>query len=411
MAVSCGTLLAIGSAMVLAGEGCADTQAVKDGYIPSLDGLRAFSILIVFFSHAGLGTCIPGVFGVTVFFFLSGYLITTLMRQEWASTGTLGFRRFYLRRVLRIFPALYVSLVFASLICVVGILSAALTWKAFFAQALFLANYYEIRTGGFGMPSGMEVLWSLAVEEHFYLLFPLIYFVLRRAKASSGTQAAVLASICFLTLAWRLALVHALGVHPTDGSQGWARMAHATDTRLDGILWGCVLAVYGNPFLDRTRIPAAIWRWLLLPLGLGVLLFTFIHRDEAFRSTYRYSLQAIALVPVFVTGVRYPSWGPLRVLNWSGTRRFGVLSYSFYLLHSTVIAVVARYVRAPMSVRVLLSFGLSLLASDLVWRIVERPLASLRKRLDARDAKAAGDDLSKAGAPPALVNVDEVVAV
>jgi peptidoglycan/LPS O-acetylase OafA/YrhL len=92
-------------------------SATKSFHIPSLDGIRALSFLLVFLSHAGLDNVVPGLFGVAVFFFLSGYLITTLMRLEIESTGTLSLRNFFLRRALRILPPFY--LVVAVLILVV----------------------------------------------------------------------------------------------------------------------------------------------------------------------------------------------------------------------------------------------------------------------------------------------------
>ncbi len=358
-----------------------DPSRKVDGfYIPSLDGLRALSIGIVFLSHAGLGNTIPGLFGVTVFFFLSGFLITTLLRQEWAKTGTVSLSQFYLRRVLRIFPPLYLAIAAASALCLLGVIRAALTWKAFFAQTLFLANYYEIFADGRGMPPGMSILWSLAVEEHFYLLFPLMYLGLRKANASAAAQAAVLGAVCALVLAWRVALVRS-GVSTVDGTLGWHRLAHSSDTRLDSILFGCVLAVYGNPSLDGTRIPETIWKHVLLPLGIVALLFSFVYRDSTFRSTYRYTLQALALVPVFVAAVRYPAWAPFRPLNWPWVRRLGVLSYSLYLLHAFLIVAVEEHLHAPRPVLMIASFALSYAAADLTYRLVERPCAELRKRL------------------------------
>src|ERR1017187_1002760 len=96
--------------------------AVKPStHIPSLDGLRAIAIALVFLSHAGLRDVVPGTFGVTVFFFLSGYLITTLLRREWARAGRIRFRQFYLRRAVRIFPPLYLSLACASVVTLVGL--------------------------------------------------------------------------------------------------------------------------------------------------------------------------------------------------------------------------------------------------------------------------------------------------
>jgi peptidoglycan/LPS O-acetylase OafA/YrhL len=349
-------------------------------YIPSLDGLRALSILIVFLSHAGMGNTVPGLFGVTVFFFLSGYLITTLLRKEWTKTRTISLSQFYLRRVLRIFPPLYVAVVAASALCLVGIIPATLTWKAFFAQGLFFANYYEILAGGKGMPPGMAILWSLAVEEHFYLFFPLLYLILRKARVPIVRQAVLLAGICLLVLVWRVMLVRS-GVSTVDGTQGWDRLAHSSDTRLDSILFGCVLALYGNPCIDETRIPESVWKYALLPLGVATLLFTFVYRDSVFRSTYRYSVQALALVPVFVVGVRYPGWLPMRPLNWSWVRRIGVLSYSLYLLHAVIIVAVDLHLHAPAKARMIVSLVLSYVAADLMYRVVEKPSAELRRNL------------------------------
>lgn len=351
------------------------------GHIPTLDGLRAFSIIVVILSHSGWNRGIPGLFGVTIFFFLSGYLITTLLRQERAKTGTISFGKFYLRRVLRIFPPLYLAIAVASILCILGVVPAVLTWKAFFAQTLFLANYYEISMGDVGMAPGMSILWSLAVEEHFYMVFPLLYFVLLLANWTSGRQAAVLVSLCAAVLAWRLVLVHVFHVGVADASQGWARLAHASDTRIDSILWGCALAVYGNPFLDETTIREKVWKRVLFPLAVAVLLASFVYRSDYFRSTFRYSIQGMALIPIFVVGVRYPDWWLMRPLNWSWVRRLGVLSYSMYLLHQVAIDVVARHVSASTAVRAVLSFLITYLASDLVWRTVEKPSAAWRKRL------------------------------
>src|SRR5512136_1771671 len=99
-------------------------KVAKDGFqIPSLDGLRAISFLIVFIAHAGLGEYVPGAFGVTVFFFLSGFLITTLIRMEFDRLGRLSFKRFYLRRALRILPPFYLVLTGATALAGVGVLS------------------------------------------------------------------------------------------------------------------------------------------------------------------------------------------------------------------------------------------------------------------------------------------------
>ena len=120
-----------------------DTAETKRGFhIPSLDGIRALSILIVFLSHAGLSHIVPGTFGVTVFFFLSGYLITTLLRREYEKHGRICFGFFYMRRAFRILPPLYLILATTVLLAVVGVLPGGVTkWNGVLAR-VFLANYY-----------------------------------------------------------------------------------------------------------------------------------------------------------------------------------------------------------------------------------------------------------------------------
>ena len=142
-------------------------------HIPSLDGMRALAVMIVFVGHAGLGHIVPGGFGVTVFFFLSGYLITTLLRREYESHGTISLAKFYLRRVYRIFPPLYLVLAILIALQVSGFLQREMSWTAVMAQVFHLTNYYLL---AYPSVEAAPVVphtvpfWSLAVEEHFYLL-------------------------------------------------------------------------------------------------------------------------------------------------------------------------------------------------------------------------------------------------
>src|SRR5262245_11036580 len=123
--------------------------------------------MIVFLAHAGLGDRIPGGFGVTVFFFLSGYLVTTLLRMEHDRHASVSLRAFYLRRVLRIWPPFYTVLTFAMLLTISGLLPGELEFRPVFAQWMHFANYWIVLNGYDGLAAGTVVYWSLAVEEHF----------------------------------------------------------------------------------------------------------------------------------------------------------------------------------------------------------------------------------------------------
>lgn len=355
----------------------------KPFYIPSLDGLRAVAIFIVFLSHAGLSHIVPGLFGVTVFFFLSGYLITTLMRMECDRTGTVSLRDFYMRRALRIFPPFYLVLGLIALLGVTGAVEGGFSWGAMAAQAGFISNYWEIN-GGL-QPAGTEVMWSLAVEEHFDPLFPLFYLGLRRVLPDRRHQFAVLMTLAGLVLAWRMLLVHGWQVIDLHtGSAHHPRTCHGTDTRLDGLLFGSALAVFGNPALDANKRGSNGLLWIALPISIATLLVSFVLRDVSFRETWRYTIQGLALIPIFIVVIRHADWLPFRFLNWAWVRKVGVLSYSFYLLHSVVIALVKTHLPASKFVQGSLAFAVSMALAWLVHERLEKPCAKLKKRFAAK---------------------------
>jgi len=356
-------------------------------HIPSLDGMRALAVGIVFLAHAGLGlvlprfgyAALPGEFGVTVFFFLSGFLITTLLRLEHARTGSIRLRDFYLRRVLRIFPPFYLVFVAATLLAAVGALAGAprLDAGAVTAQALYLTNFQVIATDWWnGRAPGSWIYWSLAVEEHFYLFFPLLYLALLRVLPSRRRQLAVLLGLCAAVLAWRCVLVY-LGHVPKE------RTYIATDTRIDSILFGCALAVMGSPVVDRSRFSDGWWKGVWLPLGVALLVASLLisFRSESFKQTFGYTIQGIGLVPVFVCAMRFPRWFAFPLLNWRPVAFVGVLSYSLYLVHPTVLYGIDQYLHTSRLVQgvaaALVSLGLALG----IYVLVERPSARLRRRL------------------------------
>ncbi len=351
--------------------------------MPSLDGLRAVSFGIVFIAHAGLplGIPFPGAFGVTVFFFLSGFLITTLLRRENDKNGTISFRNFYLRRVLRILPPFYVVLIGAVAVKYLLDLPGAINFGGVLAQALHYSNYWIVLHGFDGLPDGTGVFWSLAVEEHFYFLFPLAFVGMVHFRMRPDRQALLLLGVCALMLLWRIVIQS--GHDPSD-AMAIQRIEIASDTRFDSILFGCILALYGNPALDPTRFSQVMWKYVFLPLGICGLLFSFVYRDEFFRGTFRYTLQGISLIPVFVCAVRYPTWLPMRFLNLRPIAFMGVLSYSLYLVHQVVLGIVAHMLpESGNGVRGMVAFAMSFAAAWIIYVAVEKPCARLRHKLRA----------------------------
>ncbi|HET7788152.1 MAG TPA: acyltransferase [Myxococcales bacterium] len=361
--------------------------------IPSLDGIRAASFMLVFLAHSGLEEVVPGGLGVTTFFFLSGFLITTLMRKELEETGQVSFRHFYLRRALRILPPFYTVLLGAALLSSVGVLAGPPQLHPLLAQAFHFANYWTVRHGYDGQVGGTGVYWSLAVEEHFYLLFPMIFILLHRFLKSPRSRAAFLWAACLGILAWRCVLVFGADVIPN-------RTYLASDTRFDSILFGCALALVGNPALDpATETSRARWLRLGLPASVALMLGSLLFREPRFRETFRYSLQGLALYPLFICAVRNPQWGPFRLLNHPVARRIGALSYSLYLLHHVVIFGVKHWLSIHPLFQSLIAFAIAYALAETIWRFIEKPCARLRGRLTQRSPVEAAPVLAPAGSP------------
>jgi peptidoglycan/LPS O-acetylase OafA/YrhL len=310
--------------------------AKQSQVIPSLDGIRAISVLLVVMAHASFDA-VPGGLGVTIFFFLSGYLISTLMLTEHENTGGIDIPKFYARRIFRLMPPLLITLAIAYALTLAGLLGGGITLAGVAAQLLYFANYYFLFFDpGNTIPSGTGILWSLAVEEHFYIFYPLLLTLMlgRGRVARLRTTGALLAAACLAVLAWRVHLAHLPGFTPD-------RTYFASDTRIDSIIYGCILAVLKNPVRDLRRPDAASTmsaaQWALLAIGAGALLFTLVYRDATFRETYRYSIQGLALMPIFYFAVRFSGNWLFRHLNSPWAATLGVYSYAIYLLHLVVI--------------------------------------------------------------------------
>jgi peptidoglycan/LPS O-acetylase OafA/YrhL len=340
-------------------------------YVPSLDGMRAIAFFFVFVAHAQPFKALPGGFGVTVFFFLSGYLITSLLRDEARRTGTISLKGFYLRRVLRIFPPCYLTVILVSTLAAAGILYNRESYASLVSAFLYFSNYWNILDWG-NLPAGLGVLWSLAVEEHYYLLFPLLYWWFTRRQMDKRHQATVLIVLCLGALAWRCYRV--LIWHSS-----WEDIYEGTDTRFDSILAGCVLAIVANSRLGD-RVPwvtrhAATLAWS----GVMLIGACFVYRNAIFRDTVRYTLLEIGLMPIFFFVTLPRASFITRCMERRGLRHLGQLSYSMYLVHHTLFHHFYHYYRPS----VLLAAGILMLtiAYAQAMRIcVELPIQRMRNR-------------------------------
>lgn len=194
------------------------------GYRPALDGLRGVAVLLVLAQHAGLPYFSQGgTVGVTLFFVLSGFLITSILRDERAATGRIDFRAFYLRRVRRLLPALALLLI--------GVTAYLLATGQSLVPVVLTAGYASNLAGASGLNLGNLVhTWTLSLEEQFYLLWPLLLPVVARRRR----PAAVLAAVAGLVVVWRVVL--------SLTGTSVERIYFGPDTRADAIVIGCALA-------------------------------------------------------------------------------------------------------------------------------------------------------------------------
>ena len=345
--------------------------------IPSLDGIRAMSVLIVVLGHCGLGALVPGGLGVTIFFFLSGYLISTLMLAEHERTGGINILNFYARRLFRLMPPLIVSLAIAYGLTYSGWLAGGITSKGLAAQLLYFANYYGLFFDpGNTVPDGTGILWSLAVEEHFYIFYPLLMILLLGAALRPRTICVVLGAVCLAVLAWRVHLVHAPGFFPD-------RTYYGSDTRINSIVYGCILALLMKRAQQQQPGSMSPAQWALLATAAGAVFLTLVYRDPAFRETARYSIQGLALLPLFYFAVRFSGNWLFRHLNSPWAITLGTYSYTIYLIHYVVIRLIDKNVPA-IGARAYILFPAALLISiayaAAIERFVEPPFKQLRRR-------------------------------
>ncbi len=296
--------------------------------IPSLDGFRAISILMVLYGHLGgtrnYPTATVGIFGrwlgdlghlgVLVFFVISGFLITTLLMGEREKTGTISLKQFYWRRVLRIFPAFYALLLALAVATLLGWLH--LTGRDFAFAMTYMVNYYP------NHPWQVGHLWSLSIEEQFYLLWPLAMLVLRERRALILAIAAIFAAP-LLRVAIRQYVFH---VDPHTSLAGMSIFP----AMFDYIATGCALALLRPWLLTQgwyLRLTAS--RWLLLAVPLVFL----INRLDGYTLVMFFGSPVlnVCVALLIESCTRHDRTLAGRFLNWKPVAALGVLSYSLYL--------------------------------------------------------------------------------
>jgi peptidoglycan/LPS O-acetylase OafA/YrhL len=376
------------------------TPEVRLSYSPGLDGLRALAVMAVLLYHADLAWIPGGFLGVEVFFVISGYLISALLLAEWRQKGSIDLKDFWLRRARRLLPALYVLLVVTLTFSVVflpgevaglrGDVVAAMgyvtNWFLIFGQE----SYFE----SVGRPSVLQHLWSLAVEEQFYLIWPVVLAVGLGLGATRLRRRRVLivALVGASASAVAMALLYTPGVDPS-------RIYYGTDTRATGLLCGAALAFLWSPGdkyrpaetrRHRLNLPGRgrfrrRWGWtapllldVLAVVALGALIWFFLHLGEFEPFLYRGGFVLVALATVVAIAAVVHPYAHIgsRLLGSAPMRWVGVRSYGIYLWHWPVFMVTRPEFDVPFGGLPLLAvrIGITVVLADLSYRFVETPI-------------------------------------
>lgn len=293
--------------------------------VPALDGLRGVAILLVVGYHARTEWFPGGSVGVTLFFVLSGYLITRLLLDDLERFRSVRWGRFYWRRALRLLPALLVFV--AGFLAVGGRLVDAVP------TLTYTANFYEATGRTLGV---LGHSWSLAVEEHFYLMWPLVL-------AAIWTRHRAVAAVAGVAVAWRVAMLVA--------GADWERVYYSTDTVAFALLAGCALAARRwSPRFPMVALAALVGVAVLVPAKTAPYLWV-------------ETAAVVAAVAAVAGAERIPG------LDASWLRWFGRRSYALYLWHPLTLALTGS---------ALAGIALALVVAEASWRLVEAPAQRLR---------------------------------
>lgn len=347
---------------------------VTRGRFDHVDAMRAASVMLVVLSHAGLDW-VPGDSGVTIFFVISGFVITRLLLREREREGRFDLRGFYWRRFLKLAPP-FVALVILPT-AVYGIFRFV-DWAQVAGQTFFVFNWVRLAVpdSELHVLPGSGVVWSLAIEEQFYIVFALVWVFLSRARNYEFLLAAVALGAIVTATATRIAL--------SLSGAGAERIAFGTDARMDSIAIGVLIAILvariGKSSDKWSRVVRQVaGKWYILVLCLALYIASLVIRDSEFRETLRYSFQSIAAAGIILYGM-VPGGGHLRrafnsLVSSRLARTIGLASYSIYLAHYPVIYLLEPSLRdLPLVIQVALLATAGCCVGILSWYVIERPV-------------------------------------
>lgn len=356
-------------------------------YLPGLDGLRGLAILLVMLGHARVSWMGGGLYGVDIFFVLSGFLITSLLLQEYGDRGSIRLRDFYARRLIRLVPALAVMLAFIAgyvLLTAEGLRRDS-ELESILAAATYSSNWVSAFKGlPFLEPMLAQHAWSLAIEMQFYLVWPFVILgavgVLRwrRKRPVTAREAAIAVGVA-AAACWLLAVAARNGVYLL--TMDYWRVYAGSDTRSDGLLLGCVLAsVVRLGWTSRSR------QWIgLLGLGLTLAIVAIGMPSNDFIVRWGFALVTLGAAAL-IYSVTSRQWVG-SILAVPPLVYTGRISYSLYLWHVPIFLILYRSYPEAGAWRVApVGFVISFAVGAASYHFVERPMLKVRARFERTEA-------------------------
>ena len=358
----------------------------KTRYLPSIDSLRALAVLAVIIYHIDVNYLPGGFLGVDLFFVLSGYLISSLIIKEYKKTGTLNLYNFYMRRARRLLPAVYfmitVCLVFMVLFN--GVLLRKSHLDAVFGY-IYSSNWWYIfhkldYFDSFGAQSPFKHLWSLAIEEQFYMFFPLIFLIFNRQKKEEGQSSSLNKNFIYIVLG--LILI-SLGTHILlFDINNINRIYFGTDTRAFSLLVGVVGAlVYPMDKLSSpTNVKESVLYSVVSLTSISTLIAIMFYTSEYNTWLYRGGFLLVAvlgLIIIISSGKQHTFIS--KALSFRPIVFIGKISYSLYLWHFPIIVLTTPVseIGNPNLFYVTLRIILTVIAATLSYLFVETPIRKL----------------------------------
>jgi peptidoglycan/LPS O-acetylase OafA/YrhL len=355
--------------------------------ISGLDALRALAVMLVLCEHFKVVKVPSGSLGVMIFFVLSGFLITSMLLKEYRKSGSISFRNFYRRRAFRIFPTFYVCWI---LTAIVQSLAHIFYWKSSIVSFFYMMDYGRgLYPERFVQLAHLWISWSLAVEEKFYLLWPLLLLWLLKRRST------LIRTMCLIILGqWIYRAILYLGFHVH-----WTYVYSTFEMRVDALLVGCLLAILVQG--DKTRLiccQVLRWQWLSAIPMVVLALIVVLPEGKPPLHLVLWSLQPVIIAAWLL---QFMYWG---ARSWVVCSSFLVrftarISYALYLYHPLAGQIIYElHARYP-EYRAVLRLGYSAAVLTLVMSIasyycVERPFMRMRDK---------GGPLREEPTPPAML--------